>query len=399
MKFNPIMYFFLSPLIYSVDGDPYRTYEVLLVAVLFPLLFIRGTIHKTYLLDIISVFLFSGFLIIQQFLVSTGDVVFGINFFIIFIAAFTPFWMLRSVHWHYPGLERGLKNGINLLFWIAFLSISLSFFTGMGERYSGGIVGYRAFGFLGDAFSAVMAFLLLFYIINGSRYYAFMSGITILMMGAKTSILMVIFCIALYSLFIKKSLSHKVLGLAGVACLVSLPYFLDWLLDNLQNLEFSMMNRLISYQLGIDYFLESPIFGIGINQGLGRAADEAKLIAEALDIVKYFPVFQVQNPYLRVLSETGLIGFSLFLILVCFLVTRAIKSIRFAILLPKSIERSIILAGALWVIGFVCVYQTTGWFVPGHPQLTWLLMFSTLSIILVERKQAGHVNFVKLRKE
>ena len=46
-----------------------------------------------------------------------------------------------------------------------------------------------------------------------------------------------------------------------------------------------------------------------------------------------------------------------------------------------------ILAGALWVIGFVSVYQTTGWFVAGHTQLTWLIMFSTLSLVFADRKR------------
>ena len=395
MKFSPIIFFFLSPLIYSIDGDPYRTLEVLSVALLSLILFIRRTIYKTFILDIISVFLYSGFLIVQQFFIGSGDLGYGINFFIVFIAAFAPFWMLRSTHWNYPGLERGLTKGINLLFWIAFLSISVSFVTGMGERYNGGIAGYRAFGFLGDSFSAVMVFLILFYMINNYKYYAFISGLVLIMMGGKTAIVMVVFCMTLYLLFIKKSATSKVLGVALGTCLVTLPLVLGVIVSNLQNVEFSMMNRMISYKLGIEYFLENPVFGIGINQGLGRSRYDAISLAEAEGITNYFPVYQVQNAFLRTLSETGLIGFSLMLMFVYFLLSRAVKSIRSAMLLPESIERNIIFAAGLWVIGFVCVYQTTGWFVAGHPQLTWLLMFSTISIVLAERKLAGHVHFDK----
>jgi len=395
MKFSPIIFFFLSPLIYSIDGDPYRTLEVLSVALLSLILFIRRTIYKTFILDITSVFLFSAFLIVQQFFIGSGDLGFGINFFIVFIAAFAPFWLLRSTHWYYRDFEGDLTKGINLLFWIAFLSISVSFVTGMGERYNGGIAGYRAFGFLGDSFSAVMVFLLLFYMINNDKYYAFMSGLVLIMMGGKTAIVMVFLCVALYLLFIKKSATSKVLGAALVTCLVTVPFVLDVIVSNLQHVEYSMMNRLISYKLGIEYFLESPVFGIGINQGLKRSMYDAISLAEAEGITKYYPVYQVQNAYLRTLSETGLIGFSLMLIFVYFLLSRAVKSIRSAMLLPESIERSIIFAAGLWVIGFVCVYQTTGWFVAGHTQLTWLLMFSTISIILAERKLAGQVHFDK----
>ena len=395
MKFSPIIFFFLSPLIYSIDGDPYRTLEVLSVALLSLILFIRRTIYKTFILDIISMFLFSGFLIVQQFFIGSGDLGFGINFFIVFIAAFAPFWMLRSTHWYYRDFEGDLTKGINLLFWIAFLSISVSFVTGMGERYNGGIAGYRAFGFLGDSFSAVIVFLILFYMINNYKYYAFISGLVLIMMGGKTAIVMVVFCMTLYLLFIKKSATSKVLGVALGTCLVTLPLVLGVIVSNLQNVEFSMMNRMISYKLGIEYFLENPVFGIGINQGLGRSRYDAISLAEAEGITNYFPVYQVQNAFLRTLSETGLIGFSLMLMFVYFLLSRAVKSIRSAMLLPESIERNIIFAAGLWVIGFVCVYQTTGWFLAGHPQLTWLLMFSTISIILAERKLAGHVHFDK----
>lgn len=395
MKFNPIIYFFLTPLIYSIDGDPYRTYEVLLVALLSLALFLRTTIYRTYILDIISVFLFSSFLIIQQFFINSGDIVFGLNFFITFIAAFTPFWMFRTAHWHYPGLEQSLKKGINLLFWIAILSISLSFFTGIGERHMGGIIGYRAFGYLGDAFSPVMVFLLLFNLINGFKFRTFMSFVVILMMGGKTAIVMVIFCLALYFLFIKKTAINKIAGVALVACIAALPFFLDMLMSYLVNIEYSLYNRLISYRLGYEFFLESPIFGIGINQGLLRVQYEAILLAESAGIDKYFPVYQVHNPFLRILSETGLIGLSFFLIFIYFLISHSVKSIRSAMLLSESTSRSIIFAGSLWVIGFVCVYQTTGWFLPGHPQLTWLLMFSTISVILAERKSARQVQFEK----
>jgi hypothetical protein len=39
----------------------------------------------------------------------------------------------------------------------------------------------------------------------------------------------------------------------------------------------------------------------------------------------------------------------------------------------------------LWVISFLLFYQTTGWFEAGHPQLSWLLLFSTLSRVFSRR--------------
>ena len=395
MKFNPIFYFFLTPLIYSVDGDPYRTYEVLAVALLFSAFFIRLTMYKTYILDIVCVFLFSSFLIIQQFFISNGDIFFGVNFFIAFMAAFIPFWMLRAAHWHYSGFEQGLKKAINLVYWVAILSISFSFITGFGERYIGGIAGYRAFGFLGDSFSPVMAFLFLFYLISDLKIRAFISFVVILMMGAKTTLIMLVFCVAIYYLLIKKTAIYKVTGAALVAFLGFFLLNFNTFIFNVGNIEFSMLNRLLSFQIGIQFFLESPIFGIGMNQGLLRAEFEAMMLAESEGIVNYFPVYQVHNPFLRILSETGLIGFSLFVTFIYVLLSNAFKSIRSAIPLSESIERNIIIATGIWVIGFVCVYQTTGWFVPGHPQLTWLLMLSTISVILVERKLARKVQFKK----
>jgi hypothetical protein len=48
-------------------------------------------------------------------------------------------------------------------------------------------------------------------------------------------------------------------------------------------------------------------------------------------------------------------------------------------------QRAIVQASSLWVIAFVLFYQTTGWFEAGHPQLSWLLLFSTVSSMFSRR--------------
>jgi O-antigen ligase len=389
---SPLMFLFLSPLIYSIDGDPYRAYEVVFVSLIIFLMFIRSSIFKTTFLDILAMVLFSALLIIQQFFLDNGNPFLGIKFFITTIAAFVPFWLIRSVHWRYHNVERIFERSIKFLFWLASISILLSFFTGMGERYTGGIAGYRAFGYMGDSFSAVMVFLLLFYALEGSKFHTAMCIIVIVMMGGKAAILMLIFCFIIYWLFVKKSIVYKFFGLASI---MLVPMLIGLIMNALPLIELSIANRIISYELGVQYFLESPIYGIGINQGLERVGYDSVDLAKVKGIDSYFEVHQVQNAYLRTLSETGLIGFSLMMLVVYFWTVSALKSIRFARLLPKSSERSMIYAGGIWVIGFVAVYQSTGWFLAGHPQLSWLLMFSTLSIILADRKRVDRKSVIQ----
>lgn len=394
---DPVIFFFLSPLFYSIDGDPFRAYEVVTVALIIFLLFNQRIIFKTKAYDIVVVLLFSIFLLFQcLYLIDDGSLFLGLKFFTVTIAAFFPFWLLRSVHWRYENLEITLERCVKLLFWITTVSIFSSFFLGIGERHNLGILGYRAFGFLGDSFSPVVVFLLLFFAFQGSKFHTLTCVLILLMMEAKAAIIMAVVSFALYFLVYRtdrvRNVTLSLLGFLFLLPFISLlPIGFESVSNIVPNVEYTLANRSISYALGVQYFLDNPIFGIGINQGLDRVYEDSTFYAQSELIDSYYAVFQVHNAYLRILSETGLIGFSLMMLLVIFWIKNALKSLKISNSIPKSSTQSMIFASSIYVIVFLVSYQTTGWFIGGHPQLTWLLMFSTLSMILADRKRKAIV--------
>lgn len=380
--------FFLSPLVYSQDGDSRRAYSVVLIALVFTCLLLRPRIKYITKFEPSIVLIYSTMLIIQQMIIAEGDIYFGLKFFVATVAAFFPFWVLRSTHWYVFDVVTPLRRSIDILFLIVVLQISSSFFFGVGERYAGGFVGFRAFGFLGDSFTPVITFLAMYFWLDRKWIYTTLALACLLMTGGKMGIFMAAAMFAIYfSLFARSAVKplFRIVGMFTLVATLVNPY---WLLDifaNIKNFEFALNNRLFSLQVGWTYFQENPIIGIGINEGLNRVREDTDVLADSLGIDNYFAVGQVHNAYLRTLSETGLIGACLLLMLVFQWIKGAVRALRVSCGLPRSPERAFLAASGIWVICFTLVYQTTGWFENGHPQLAWLLMFSTFNSIILER--------------
>ena len=383
------LFFFLAPLFYSMDNDPYRAYEVVLVAIVFSVLFMRSRMARIDLFEFRVVVTYSLLLVIQQSYIDNGDLNFGFKFMIATLGAFMPFWVLRSSHWNLPDIMTPLSRAINVLFVIVVLSFFSSFFLGIGEHYEGGFLGRRAFGYLGDSFTPVVIFLIVFYSLERRWAFAFLSFVCLLMTGGKAGIVMVTATLTFYYIFISKSVVARLLFISVTILLFVLPVGIDDATQNIRNFEYSLNNRLLSFQVGWEYFKSNPIVGIGINQALGNVDYDAALLARSMGVNNFFPVHQIHNAYIRSLAETGIIGFGLLLLLVFYWVRVGMRAVLCARSLAPCTERSFLIATGIWVICFVLGYQTTGWFLSGHPQLTWLLVFSTYATILHDRITAS----------
>jgi O-antigen ligase len=380
--------FFLSPLAYSQDGDSLRAYWVVLIALVFTGLFLRPRIRSIEKFEPGVVLIYSFMLIIQQMIIAEGDLIFGLKFFVATVAAFFPFWILRSTHCYVLDVVTLLRRSIDILFFIVVLQIFSSFFFGFGERYVGGVLGFRAFGIFGDSFTPVITFLLLYFWLDRKWIYTTLALACLLMTGGKMGIFMAVAMFAIYfSLFSRSAVKPLFLitGMLALGATLVNPFWVIDIFSGIENFEFALNNRLFSFQVGWTYFQDNPILGIGINEGLNRVREDTDLLADSLRIVNYFSVGQVHNAYLRTLSETGLIGFCLLLMLVFYWVRGAVRALRVSRSLPMCLERTFLIAAGIWVICFVLVYQTTGWFENGHPQLAWLLMLSTFNSIILER--------------
>ena len=384
---NIISVFFLTPLIYSYDGDPYRAYEVLLVAIVAFFAFVRSRVSRIQLTDVIAVTAYSFSLLVQQLFLANGSVLFGTKFMVGTLSAAFPHWILRGTHWSHKGVAVGIRNGIYILFWIAFISIVTSFFAGVGERYIGvGFLGSRAFGYLGDSFSPIVVFLVLFFLCERKLVYGGACLTLLMMTGGKAALILAFVAGLIYVIFVLRSVVISVLSMISLAFFAVFEPARVYLFEIFfSEAEYSFYNRILSFEVGWNYFWENPIFGIGVNGALRRISEDVSFYAESVGNFTYYQVSTVHNAYLSTLAETGIIGFLFLMALVLFWIVTSIRVIRIARLLPYCVERSVMLAAAVWIIAFLISYQTTSWFFSGHPQLAWILMFSTVEIILAER--------------
>ncbi|WP_163848991.1 O-antigen ligase family protein [Pseudooceanicola aestuarii] len=377
--------FFLSPLIYSMDNDPWRAWEVLILGGLFSIWFLHRRVGPVPRGEITLACTYALLLLVQQIAIPGGTFSFGLKFLVATLAAFLPFWVLRATHWNISELMAPLARGVEVLAILATLSIMVSFALGIGEYSQGGFLGRRAFAWLGDSFTPVLVFPICYFLLQRRGLAAAFCLLALLMTGGKAGLVMLLAASALLILIGTGSPILR-LGLgAALLILLLLPRDVQEAFQNIRNFQFSLNNRLFSLQIGLEYARESPFWGIGINRGLGSVGPDVDVLARSLGVTQFFPVNQIHNAYVRTLAETGIPGLMLLLSLVAIWLRNACRGIAAARRLAPCPERSFLLASSVWVICFVLVYQTTGWFLHGHPQLCWLLIFTTFGPILHDR--------------
>ena len=376
--------FFLHPLIYIFDGDVYRNYEVLAIFI-FSLISFKSLKSINFLQEKRFLLFFYIFILFQQFFIENRDFEFGIKFFITFLIATIPFWLFENITCNTKTLSKIIEYGINIIFYISLLNYFLSFLFNFGEVYDGGLfMNKRAFGILGDSFTPILNFLQIYYLSN-KNYLKFISSILLLLItGGKAGIFMSI-TIIIADFFIKKKYHFKYNFLV-LLILIVLAFFIAQFI-NINNLILASQNaynnRIISFELGINYFLDSPLLGIGINSGLLRAFDDSIALTNFYGIENISSVWQVQNTFIRLLSETGIFGI---LLIIC-IFSIWIKKIIYCINKSKNNDEKfyqLIYSTSIWLISFFITYQGIAWFVPGHPIFAWVLMFLTLNNIFIK---------------
>ena len=380
--------FFLHPLIYIVDGDIYRNYEVLGVFILSIIAFknlnsINFKSEKRYLL------LFYIYIFIQQFFIENRDFAFGMRFFITFVSASLPFWLFENYKFNIQDFSKIIDLAINIIFYVCFINYIFSYLFNFGEVYeSGGILlDKRAFGILGDSFTPILNFLQI-YFISKKQYQKFLfSFFFLIITGGKAGIFMSLFILIIdffikkKSYFKRKSFIISLLISLIIALFISQSYQIN---EFISGIEYSYNNRILSFELGLNYFQDSPLIGIGINKGLERAAFDSEALANFYGIESYANVWQVQNNFLRLLSETGIIGISLILIINIIWFKKLFFCLREAKYERTELD-NLTYSTSLWIFAFVVTYQGVAWFVPGHPLFAWMLMFTTINNIFIKK--------------
>lgn len=363
----------LSPLLYSADGDPLRKYQVAVVASLSTLIILLRGQKLRRQSELTLVATYGMWMIAQQLIITDGNVFFAIKYAIMFAAMFVPMVAIRNMKFRSYEFSDTINRAFSILSIISILSIVISYTLQVGEVYVENGA-RRAFAWLGDSYTPVLVYLAIFAALQ--KRYATLAGLisALLMTGGKAAIGMLL-CAPLLNAAMKRG-SPKLWRRAGLSTAAAIGVLAwNWEVisrEYLSHLEYSFFNRTLANQLGINYFIKNPIAGIGINRSSEAVMNESQDIIANRDVSSY-ELTMIGNSFVRTAAEMGLVGLAI-------LVALSIKWITDAAITLRSLPRqrstivNISQATSLWIVLFICLYQTTGWFIYGHPQLAWLVL-------------------------
>ena len=387
---------------------------------------------KLFLIGVIGLAFWA---IFQQVLIQDGgSLVFGIKWGAALILSLSPLLVITAAN---RNGYRYLAINVALFFAEIYIALQLlsSYLFNFGETYIYSDGSTRAFGFLSDSISPVIAFFVIKNLLEHRHYRFVIAFFCLMITGGKMAIIMAIIMF-FYMLYVCKGRKFSVkkylfLGFVGYLILQILSISLSEGYENKSSPSSSIAvkifdagylqkklshlygdyinaggNRLFSIIAAIEIFQQNPVVGIGVNKSMGfiSSLDDGFPFIEDFSISNadqiWAGVKQIHNPTFRIMAEMGGIGLFLF-----WLVCIGILMIPFAYIrrIRKEKNKPInacVLASALWVIVFVLFHQTTGWFEPGHPQLIWL--FVCLGIVAAEnirwereKKQICYVSHVE----
>lgn len=385
----PMVLLIVSPLVYSGAGY-LRFPAALLLAGACSVLWLgrRVRIHRG---EFALVGLYIATLLVQPFYVPEvwSKLVIGHAAFI--FAMFVPAWAIYSSSLRLAGLEKAAAQSMEVLLFVTVISIYVSYFFNVGEIVAASSDTYRAFAWLGDRFTPVIVLQIIFFAMQRSLVRVAALFAALLMTGGKSATLLLGIAPLLYALFAPMPLRKRVALALGVL-LTGLAANFGWdlILSKLfPGADWAINSRLLANQVGIMYFLENPWFGVGIDQSIYITVDMMKSIIE-FNGVNAYTMPRIHNAFIRTAAETGIFGLTALVGLCLLWTVRCVRMIIAAHQWPRSIQRSLVIAGSLWCVGFIWVYQTVDWFMGGENQLAFLLMFLAVSEATYRRAVSGH---------
>lgn len=377
------------PLIYMDDSDQDRAINVLIISASLSLVTLLLARLKFKLnIEWIPLLYYCFVLIAQQLFIPHGSIIFGAKYAVTMVAAFLPPSIVHMVRWNEAALTAGWSRAIQLLAAVMIVNVYGSRYFGFGEVHES-MRGVRSFGFLGDSSAPLAVFLFIYFILEKRWIWASSMIVTMLFMASSVSLLVLAISM-LILINMGKSFKFKMttVGAFVISAWILQQYIYDNILGGV--LEYSWNNRMISYQIGLETFRDNPIWGIGINQIMLDIQLQAKQLAKSIGVINFYDVEQVQNSFIRSLAETGILGCIAFLWICYILIRRAFRDMDRFRSSPSSQARSLVIAGAVWVIAFIVGNQSVSWFEHGHPQLSLLLIISAMTTAVAARSSVPY---------
>jgi hypothetical protein len=370
----------LSPLLYAIDNDPYRAWEVAFVGIV--ILWIANAIpfHGRWTGEMMTLVAYSAILVFQQLFVPNGSLWFGAKYAVSMTTVFIPIWVISSLQWKLSDFSGTWDRAIRIVAAIAVINFGASYALGIGEIRPGG----RAFGYLGDSFTPILIFLILYFLFQRNYGWSLAVFSALVVTQGKAAAITLLFALGLhaflasrYAFLASRGITRVLLILATVLSILVVGLFAIRTALSIEVIDMSLTTRLMSYERGLMLSERYPAFGVGINQSMKGALESGQALARLANIRSFDAGnSQIDNAFLRTMAETGVFGLAVLIALCGILLRRALFSIRVVWHAPSSRVRALVLASGIWVISFITTYQFVGWFEAGHPQMTWLLLIS-----------------------
>jgi O-antigen ligase len=370
----------ISPLFYANDGDPYRAYEIVVVGTLLLLIAVICTDSLTIRRAPGNVWIALIVLyIVVQPLLGAGEVAYNLKYALTMLMAFAPLFALQALGPYGPQGRRHCDRMLRMIFWLIAITVLVSYATGAGEVYEGAnLLQRRAFGWLGDSIGPAVVFFAFYFLFAGRRAALAVALLCLLLMQAKMSILMVL--LGMLVLFLLRHRRNKLLVTSGVTFALLVAYSAPFWFGQLaaaaiNNLDYTVNNRLFAFAAGALYFSDSPIIGVGANRTYSLLLNDFDLRSLAMfsEDSSFYEFVQIPNAFIRTAAELGIVGLLLFIGLCVAILRQALRVLLLETALPYRAVAPLAAAAALWLVTFILFHQTTGWFEAGHPQLAWLV--------------------------
>jgi O-antigen ligase len=377
-----------------MDHDAFREEEVIAVAAISVLVLLlvlsKHLWQSPYLTGAAPIVLFAFWSVIQQLFIERGSITFGLKYAVVLLSCFIPAWVAMWIGPFALAAERTIDRAIRSLLIVSAATVYASFAFGWGEVHVGGESMSRAFGWLGDSFAPVFAFFVIYYIVQRQYTLTLLALGAMIITGGKAAAMMLLVAYGVY-VFATKGVRSKILVLllyAVGAGVILGPYSNEVAALLSRNMvEYSYYTRVLSIEIGLEYFQRAPLTGVGINQSMVDIQHDTVALAESLGLDTYYEIYQIHNAFVRTAAETGLPGVILLLWFVLATCRVGLRGVRLSFVAANPLSKALLSASGVWVVSFVLVYQTTGWFEAGHPQLSWLMVFVAISRIIQLRQR------------
>ena len=301
------------------------------------------------------------------------------------------FFVMRDWSARYFSL-RSLDIAIALLSLVAVSSVYLEFlgFTAI-ESY-----GMRYFGFLGDSVAWILGMTLAYYFLRGNFLASAFLIIALALTQSRSPILIFFLSLALsiYYFFNFGQVTLRIsirsfIFISGFFAFILLAHtlaeaYISTIIDRIADTSLSDSDRAITSLYTLSVFYKDILWGSGFN------SHNYYYALSGYDRSNSFGLIETpSSTWLQILSDSGLIGFSMFLLVVigacgfCF----SLKSIK-KLLDPKSYKQ--LSAFACWIVPFILFNQTAAWLIPGS--LLSPLFFASLGVVVGAIRGLAHLS-------